>query len=434
MSASRRAAGVRFRPPPVAMTPELAWLLGRAFGPAGTPHDGAKLDGARVAALADALDLAGRVAARQPPALLAAEIGEDAAARLARRRHAVAAACLLAEALAVEVAGAAARLGVPLILLKGFSLHLAGRAPAGTRGFVDLDLLAPEDGARALHAALAGEGFRVAAGPANEQHLPALAAPRWGALDLHVRLRGVTLGGGGWATAEELIGAGLCRPEPALPGDCRHLEPAVAAAHALTHGLDQHGWRPQSYRLTRMLADLLDLAGEDGPPALIAAAGERLAGAATPGELTAVTRLLERLAAGRLPAGDDAAAADPAEAGAAALLRHAVAGALDRRYAGSLRRRHLVHRLLEARRRGALGAYLARKLAEPPVPPVGAADAEATPRTAEPAGVRALDPEADPSAVAAAALGRGRLFARLTALARAAYRRLPLNRRRPADR
>jgi hypothetical protein len=435
MSTARRAARLRFRPPPVAITPELEWLLARAFGPAGATPVGA-LDRVRVTDLADSLDLAGRVAARQPRALLAAEVGEEAAARLTRRRHAAAAAALLGEQLAVEVAVAAARHGVPLILLKGVSLHLSGRVPPGARSFVDLDLLAPEDGARALHATLVGMGFRAAAGPANEQHLPALAAPGWGALDLHVRLRGVTLGGGGWATAEELIGAGLCRPEPALPGDCRHLEPAVAAAHALAHGLDQHGWRPQSYRLTRMLADLLDLAGEDGPPALIAAAGERLAGAATPGELAAVTRLLERLAAGRLPGGDDAAAADPAEAGAAALLRHAVAGALDRRYAGSLRRRHLVHRLLEARRRGALGAYLARKLAEPAAPPVGAADAEATPRTAEPAGARALDPEADQSAVAAApaALGRGRLFARLTALARAAYRRLPLNRRRPADR
>jgi len=401
MSTARRAARLRFRPPPVAITPELEWLLARAFGPAGATPVGA-LDRVRVTDLADSLDLAGRVAARQPRALLAAEVGEEAAARLTRRRHAAAAAALLGEQLAVEVAVAAARHGVPLILLKGVSLHLSGRVPPGARSFVDLDLLAPEDGARALHATLVGMGFRAAAGPANEQHLPPLAVSRWGAVDVHFRLRGVTAGGGGWATAEELLAGGWCRREPALPGDCHHLEPAIAAAHALAHGLDQHGWRPQTYPLTRMLADLLDLAAEDGPGDLIAATGELLSGAISARERAAVERLLELLAAGNLPAGDE-----PADAGAAILLRHVLAGALDRRYAGSLRRRHLVHRLGEARRRRALGAYLARKFAEPAAAP----------------------DDAVPAARAPGALGRGRLFTRLTTLARAVYRRLALIRR-----
>jgi Uncharacterised nucleotidyltransferase len=322
-------AGFRFRPPPVELTAELRWLLLRAFGPPTAAPPG-PVDGAACHELARRFELAARVAHRTGREALTAEVGADAAARFQRDRLAAAANAMSLEGVARELAAAAARLGMPLVLLKFAALQRTGAAPPGSRAAVDLDVLAPAAGAGELQAALVAAGYRQAAHPGHEHHLPALGHPVCGMVEVHRALPGVRLAAGGRsATLEDLAAQALLVPCRDLPGDCAVPAPAVLAAHALAHGLAQHGSQPAAYALLKMVADLIDL-GWAGPEAegLAAAAGLLVAGDVAGEEVAAARGLAAALAAGELP---------PAESGAALLLAHALAGRLDPDYAAAQR-------------------------------------------------------------------------------------------------
>jgi hypothetical protein len=323
------SAPIRFRPPPLALSPEIRWMLLRAFGPAGAPAPApaTAAEPAAALALARRFEVSARIAARQGRERLAAEMGEEAAAGFAHDRRAAAATGMRLMGEVRRVAATAAALGIPLALLKFAALEGTGLLAPGSRDACDVDLLAPGPRARELWDALVAAGFRGSGLPAAEHQLPALAWPEGGAVEIHLHLPGVRLEGRAAARHETLARLGLLRPLPELPG-CAAPRPEVLAAHVLVHGLGQHGWWPASYSLLKMVADLLDLEAVAPDPL----GGRALAWVARdvpPAETAAVRRLTGRLAVGEDPAGWPA----PEET----LLRHMLAGRLDAEYEQALR-------------------------------------------------------------------------------------------------
>jgi hypothetical protein len=313
---------LRFRPPPLAISPEVRWMLLRAFGPAGALFPEA-VEPVAVLALARRFEVSARIAVRRGRRRLAAELGEEAAAGFARDRARAAAGGMRLMEEVRRVAGVAAELGMPLACLKFAALEGTGLLAAGSRGACDVDLLAPGERAGELWRALLAGGFRSSGFPEAEHQLPALTGPRGGVVEIHRHLPGVRLDGAASASFAALDRAGLLRPLPDLPGRCAAPLPEVLAAHVLVHGLGQHGYWPSSYSLLKMVADLLDL-GE-----LTDRAAAWVARDVSADETAAARRLIGRLAAGEDPAGWSG----PEEE----LLRHILAGRLDPEYAGALR-------------------------------------------------------------------------------------------------
>lgn len=340
-----------FSPPAIAPSAEMRWLLRRAFGPPGHATEPPP-DPAETWRLARSFNLAPRVAARTGLEDLQAALGDEVAERFGHAHRTVVAATLAYEQLAQRVAATAAARSLPILWLKGFALHLEGVGAPGSRPFGDLDLLAPSTSAVELHAALVAEGYRALAAPANERHLPPLAAPGFGSLDLHFRLTGLEVGGDD-ATLEALEEASLCRPLDGFAGRCLAPRRPLLAAHLIVHGLRQHANRPATYPLFRLLADLADLLpGAADWQAFRRQAGGWIERRVAEAEIDALERLAGRLAAGGLPPPGDAEL----------LLRHVLAAQLDARYREWLGARHAAGRLAEARREGRLLPYLGRKL------------------------------------------------------------------------
>jgi putative nucleotidyltransferase-like protein len=345
--------GVRFDPPALALGPAVRWMLLRAFGPvgAGGAAGAAGLAGAggpaapaveapAVLALCRRFELSCRVAARQGRARLAAELGAAAADGFARDQAVAAGAGLRLVALAERVAAAAAPLGVRPVFLKLAALELGGLLAPGSREGCDLDVLVPAGRAAELQQALAGAGFRASPMPRYEHQLAALESAD-GVVEVHRMLLGVRVAGKRSATAEDLDREGLLLALPALAGHAAAVPlQAVAAAHALVHGIAQHGWTPHAYSLLKMVADLVDLgfAGPDGPE-LAGLAARWIARDVAAEEVEAARRLCAALAAGAAgpTAGGDLAEWETSRAPEAVLLRHALAGRLDPGYEESLR-------------------------------------------------------------------------------------------------
>ncbi len=319
---------LRFRPPPLALSPETRWMLLRAFGPVGAPA-AAPVEAPAALALARRFEVSARIAARQGKERLAAELGLEAAAGFARDRVATAAVSMRLMAAASQVASIAATaepLAIPLTFLKLAGLEGAGLLAPGSRGACDVDVLAPAGRAAELWRALAAAGWQ-GEGPSYEHQLPALSHPERGVVEVHRLVPGLRLGGGLSATWEDLERQGLLIPLADLPGRCSAAVPEVQAAHALVHGLGQHGYSPFAYSLLKMLADLRDL----GDGALTPRALAWVERDVPVPEATAVRRLGARLAAGEDPA------AWAVELPEATLLRHILAGRLDADYASALR-------------------------------------------------------------------------------------------------
>ncbi|MEM7049127.1 MAG: nucleotidyltransferase family protein [Acidobacteriota bacterium] len=340
---------MRFAPPANLVDAEVRWLLVRAFGPRDQTLP--EIAAERACDLAEGLGLGSPISARHDGERLQQEIGAEGAARLGQARHRAVAAALMFEDLAQRLLATAQRLEIPVLFLKGFALNFALDGAAGWRPFGDLDVLAPQSRSQELFAALLEEGFRSSEVLSNDQHLPPLLGPTAGSVDLHYRLRGITLGQGRWATAEELAAAGLVR---AFDGGRETLAPELLAAHVLSHGLEQHGDRPDSYPMLRLVGDLLALTGPTGDPrTTVRQALEWTTDSLRRDEAEALGELCGHLQRGELPFPDR---------DADVLLRHFIAGALVPGYGDGRRLDHARGRLREARRQGRLGRHLWRKL------------------------------------------------------------------------
>jgi hypothetical protein len=340
------ASTIRFHPPRIEVPPEVRWMLLRAFGPPGAPFPAAgepPLAPAAVLAAARRFEVSARIGARQGRARLSGELaagmieaaGAESAAGFQRDQAAAAALGLRLLALAGEVAAAAAPLGIPLAFLKFAALEAAGFTALGARSACDIDVLVPEERADDLQRALLARGWRLSGMPPSEHQLAPVEHPYGGIVEVHRMVLGVRLDGGASATLEALAASGLLRPDlPDLPGSCSTPAAEVLAAHALVHGIGQHGYWPASYSLLKMIADLIDLGfHEDG--ALAARAAALVARDVTAAEAAAVRSLCGALAAGTdlLAAGDGSSDVSPA----LLLLRHILAGRLDAEYAAALR-------------------------------------------------------------------------------------------------
>lgn len=309
-------------------------------------------------ALARELWLSARIAARHGRVRLAAELAAEDAAEFHQDRMAALAAELGWLGQARQLASVAAELGVGVVFLKFMALCLTGRLAEGSRRASDLDVLVAPAEATKLEAALRDRGLAPLSGSAYEHHLPALAAPLGGAIEIHTKVLGLRLGRRG-ASAElvDLAQRGLLERVHELPGACYVPVPAVLTAHALVHGLAQHGFAPHSYPMLRLLADLADLDfGLDRPlPEEIRAA---LLRDLPLGELQAAAALVSQLVEGDLaPLGES-----PHASGEAALLHHLLAGALDPDYRASLRLRMLWHPLSDRGAVRAVAGSLSRAL------------------------------------------------------------------------
>jgi len=334
---------LRFRPPAVAPTAAIRWLLLRAFGPAAAALP-EPVVGAEAVALARLFEVSPRIAGRNSLSTLTAELGSAAAAELRRDHLLEVGREMRLWELVRAVAAVAAPLGIPLVLLKLAALLAAGAVRPGSRGACDVDLLVPRERARELQEALVAGGWTSSKLPALEHQLPALAAPPGaggGIVELHLMVLGVRPADAASATLEVLDRAGLLVPvaaAQALPGRCLVPASAVLLAHALVHGLGQHGRAPDSYSPFKMIGDLIDLGLGGGP----AAAGEetaRLASAWVAKDVTAAEAAAALGLAGRLAAGDDAGVllTGGMAGGEGELLRHLLAGRLDPAYRAALK-------------------------------------------------------------------------------------------------
>jgi hypothetical protein len=327
---------MRFEPSQLVVSKELEWVMGRAFGAIAMRLI---CPGPREAVvLANSLGLGPRIVTRNSRAILEEELG---AAEVRSLLAALGVALLGNETLlrtTREVADAAAKLGSPIVVLKGMALHLTGRSPLGARWASDVDVLVAEAQLASLASALEERGYQAhTGGPACDHQLPDFQRGPGENVDVHRFLPGVRLPGRrGFADLDSLEAAGLLEPLPMLAG--RSFSPAasVLAAHALVHGIAQHGFAPQSYPLMRMVCDLADL-GVGTPPAstMWTRATALTEGHVRTDEAAATWDLCERLVSGAalppvLPRGGD---------GADILLGHILAGALDPVYRDSLRLR-----------------------------------------------------------------------------------------------
>ena len=319
---------IRFDPPRLTLTPELRWMLLRAFGPVGAPF-AEPFEPAAALALARRFEASARIAARHGRLALAGELGAEAAAGFARDRVAATAVGLRLLGMTRHLAELAEPLGLPLVFLKFVALEAAGLEVVGSRGACDVDVLVPAARAAELEAALLAAGCRSSGMPEAEHQLPALQHPSGGSLEVHLLMLGVRPEGKDSARFEALERQGLLQPLAELPGRCSVPAPEAQAAHVLVHGLGQHGYWPASYSLLKMVADLIDLSGPGGS-GLTARAFSWVERDVSVEEADAVRKLCALLARGVDPAAWEGG---PEEL----LLRHILAGRLDPAYAEALR-------------------------------------------------------------------------------------------------
>jgi len=329
------ASAIRFHPPLIEISPEVRWMLLRAFGPPGAPFPG-PVDPAGALAAARRFEMSPRVGARQGRAGLSGELGAEGAVGFQRDQAAAAALGLRLLSLAGDVAAAAALLGIRLAFLKFAALEAAGFTALGMRAACDIDVLVPEDRADDLQHALLALGWRRSGMPPSEHQLAPLGHPHGGIVEVHRMVPGVRLDGGASATLGSLADHGLLHPLlppwPDLPGACSAPAAEVLAAHALVHGIGQHGYWPGSYSLLKMIADLIDLRFHTDD-ALAGRATALVARDVTGAEAEAVRSLCAALAAGTDLLASQADPSSPP----ALLLRHILAGRLDTEYAEALR-------------------------------------------------------------------------------------------------
>lgn len=315
------------------LTAELDWALSRAFGcPA--PGRVRGFEGGAAVALAGRMGLLPRIVHLLGPARLAAELGEAAAreALAEYRESALSSARLVA--LARLVGRAAGRCSVRVVALKHVALCLSGVSDAAARGAADADVLVADADAPRLMKELGRDRVLETRAPAYEhQHSP-LVHPQGGMLELHRTLPGVRPSRGApELRLEPLVALGFAEcPDAAAPA-LLVPRPHVLLAHALAHGLYQHGLAPGAYPAFRLLADAADLRGSAGAqlirdalPLVASEVDERDARAAW--ELPA---LLATEGAARVLARDPAPEAR--------LLAHFLFGALETGYGDALKLR-----------------------------------------------------------------------------------------------
>jgi len=331
--------------------PALAVALDLAFGPVvdtfSLPEG---LSGSEIFDAARSVYLADRIAARWPDERLAALCGNQAAGEFKAEFWETAAVEFRAETVIEKIATAAVECEMPVLFLKGAALMLGHEILQGSRDFNDVDVLAPHDRAQDLWDRLKAAGFRDCGLPSHQHHLGVLAFSAGPAVEVHFCIRGVRGSAGTSLSLSEAVEMNLVRPLPDLQGECWIPHRDLLLAHALVHGIAQHGLSPQGYPLLKVLADSVDM----GLPQLVEDGTYRtwfplIERDVSHREVCALAELGRRL--GR---GQTAAVLWHEEGDEALLLRHFVLGNLDEKYTDSLRLRSMASVLPSGSRWGTL--------------------------------------------------------------------------------
>ncbi|MEE2777176.1 MAG: nucleotidyltransferase family protein [Acidobacteriota bacterium] len=298
----------------------------RAFGP---PDHGAAIDAPPKAAnVCTLLSLAPRVAARAGRAKLEGELGPEGSVKLFAARRTAAFQAIRVLACAERVAEIAQGSGIPLVFLKYMALRLTSSVAEGCRPVGDVDVLVPREQAERVQTLLEKFGFQSAGMPATKQHLPLLIHADLGAVEVHTTVPGVRVVANRSARYADLLGRGLLDAVDDLPGDCFTPHADVMLAHALSHGIAQHGHSPHAYPMMLMVADLVDLGFASLEPGRLENVTSMLARTLSTEEIGAARSLTQALVEGVVP---------PDDSDAGALLNHMLAGRLDANYAQSLK-------------------------------------------------------------------------------------------------
>ncbi len=362
-----------YRPPSVPIPPGVAAALDLAFGPVdgegGFAAEFADPEG--VVEAARRMVLSGRIAARWPASLLQGVLGVGAAEACRLDLRGLAVAELRAEAIVQTIAASADSMDLPVVFLKGAAMVMEGLILPGSRGLGDVDVLAPEGREVLLQERLKAEGCVEPEDlPSGEHQLQALAHPLGLAVEVHLCLRGVRNADQNSMTLTDLRQTPLVRLLPGLPGEAYVPSRDMLLAHAIVHGLAQHGLNPKSYPMLRFVADIIDL---DLAGALDRGDFERwkpmVERDVSFGEIQALGEMCRRLTGPLIfdralapchsrhdtgegcSLGDRAAAVWAGDDDPALMLRHLVLGAVDVQYRDSLRIRSLVS-VLPSRGRG----------------------------------------------------------------------------------
>ena len=317
---------MRFRPPDVDWTPELRWVLFRSFGPSAAAFR-EPVDSARALELAERFDLAARIRSRTAREVLSREAGESLDGFSQACFANVASSLKMGDA-ARRLGTAAEELGIPIVFLKGAAIDFLRLSGNGARSYSDLDVLVPLERIPDFTAALCDLGWRPSEFPDSEHQEVPLHHLMDGMVEIHRTILGVRLPGNrGSLDAQALVQSGMTQPIPGFPRSCFAPSAEVLRAHAIVHGLLQHGSAPASYPLFRFLSDLADLGYGPGE----VAAASRLLREVDEADLSAVAELLAFLSA---PGPAEAA---PETGPARDLLFHIVSGVTDERYRRSLK-------------------------------------------------------------------------------------------------
>ena len=315
------------------VTAELEWVLLAAFGPQ-TPDFSGQLDTALVVSLARTFDLVPRIVSRVGPGVLEPMLGPGAARDLLEEMLITFGRGEQLHQLSRLLDRTAASAGIPIAFLKFSALVLGEHVSTAQRRACDVDVLAPDAELPRLAEALLRDGWQESRLPGYEHQLPPFVHPKLGWAELHRHIVGVDIAGRGrFATYEDLEAAGHLLPAPGLSPLGQIPSRELLIAHALAHGLAQHGLAPQAYPVFRLAGDLIDLRASVEDSRTIEQTTAWLSPYLTAGQIEGAIRL-----ASRLQAGDRSlfspAAADSQEG---ILLRHFVAGILDTAYRDSLR-------------------------------------------------------------------------------------------------
>jgi hypothetical protein len=329
--------GVRFWPPTVSLAADVRWAILRAFArpelevSPSCPPD-------RCLGTASTLGLLPRICARVAQQVLRADLRECFESA-ARGKYGAVARGLLLERTLHLIEETAATLETPYALIKGAAIVRHLGSDLGLRGAGDIDILLHPSDAACMHRELQRRGFHEETPTHPHFHLPLLSDRSGSAIEIHSCLSELRLGDDRRdATLADLIAQGRVAQVAGSAGRALLPDPELLLAHALAHGIAQHGYLPQSYPLLRMVADIVDLAPL-APPGALDRASRMLAPTVSADEVQAVFELGDALSEGRV---------EPtwtSQGPAGRFLRHMVFGMLDDDYANGLKL-HAAFRLL----------------------------------------------------------------------------------------
>ena len=329
--------GVRFWPPHAGLGEEVRWALLRSFADPG-------LNGTRLGnpesclQIARRLGLLPRIFGRQPKELLKAELGEYFEEAWHVMQVSMARGLALHRAIKL-VDDSVSSLGATYCLIKGAALAVQSNLSLGLRGAGDIDVLMHAEHAVSLQRVLKSNGFSQRTTAHPNYHLPSLADNSGAAIEIHTNLpyvgqshtaAGTTLG--------DLMVSGQIEAARGLSNCAFVPKPAVMLAHCIAHGIAQHGFIPQSYRLMKMAADAIDLEMTTND-AVVESASLWLRSSVSTEELRALQIVCEALTAGNLES------IWFRSGGAGRLLRHLVLSELEPQYAKGLFPFNLLHLL-----------------------------------------------------------------------------------------